>query len=366
MLIYVALSGHGYGHASRTASVLLELAARQPSWRLVVSSALPASFLELALGGIPFEHRACQWDVGVIQADALGADPAATLEALERLEQELPARLQQEVAWLLAQAEPSLVLADVPPAAALLARRLGLPLVWLASFGWDAIYAPMGGAFQAWADAARALYRQGDLLLHCPFSLPMPWGVPSLPLGLTTALPRGSSEELRLRLNLPADRSRCVLVVFGGLGKTYDPALLRRWPDHVLIGPEPALAAEANGRVLPAGLRPLDLMPLCSRLITKPGYSSFCEALSQGLGIHLVRRSGFAEAPVLEAELQRHGWHRLLSAEAFEAGAWELDQPLLPPTVGPLAADGAAAAAAALQELGRRRSALPMLAGGAV
>ena len=107
-------------------------------------------------------------------------------------------------------------------------------------------------------------------------------------------------EVMAERLRLPRDRERCVLVSFGGLGKSYDPALLRRWPEHVLIGPDPALAAEPNGRVLPEGVRPLDLMPLCSRLITKPGYSSFCEAFSQGLGIHLVRRRGFAEAPILE------------------------------------------------------------------
>jgi hypothetical protein len=154
-----------------------------------------------------------------------------------------------------------------------------------------------------------------------------------------------------------------VLVCFGGLGKTYDPALLARWPDHLVLGPDPALDSQPNGRTLPEGLRPLDLMPLCSRLITKPGYSSFCEALSQGLGIHLVRRSGFAEAPVLEADLQRHGWHRLLEVEAFERGAWELDQPLRPPTEAPLASDGALAGAMGLLELAEARSAVPISAG---
>lgn len=360
MLIYVALSGHGFGHGSRTTSVLIELAALQPGWRLVIASALPRWFLELALGSVAFEHRPCRWDVGVIQADALGSDPAATLEALEQLERELPQRLAAEAAWLRQQNQPTLVLADVPPAAARLAQPLALPLVWLASFGWEAIYEPMGPAFAPWAEAARRLYRQGDLLLQCPFSLPMPWGVPALPLGLTAARPRGDREALRQLLRLPAERERCVMVCFGGLGKRIDPALLRRWPDHVLIGPDEALAGEPNGRVLPPGLRPLDLLPLCARMITKPGYSSFCEALSQGVGIHLVHRSGFAEAPVLEAELQRHGWHRLLSAAAFDRGDWELDQPLWPPREGPLALDGAAVAAKALQQLAQARSAVPI------
>jgi len=360
MLIYAALSSHGYGHGSRTASVLTELAALRPDWRLVVSSGLPAAFLRLALGPVPFEHRPCQWDVGVVQADALGSDGPATLTALEVLDRELPGRLAQEASWLVAQAEPALVLGDIPPAAAQLACDLGLPLAWLASFGWDAIYAPMGGPFLERAERCRELYARGDLLLHCPLSLPMDWGVPSVAIGITCGQPRFDPAELAERLALPPDRERCVLVSFGGLGKTYDPALLRRWPDHVLIGPDRALEAEPNGRVLPPGLRPIDLMPLCSRLITKPGYSSFCEAFSQGVGIHLVRRSGFAEAPVLERDLQRHGHHRLLDPAAFERGDWELDQPLLPPTRGALPLDGARTAALALQQLAETRSAVPI------
>jgi hypothetical protein len=151
-----------------------------------------------------------------------------------------------------------------------------------------------------------------------------------------------------------------VLVSFGGLGMAIDPALLARWPEHVFVGPEPLLATVPNGRCLPSGVRPLDLMPIAGRLITKPGYSSFCEAFSQGVGIHLVHRSGFAEAPVLEEDLRNHGWHRLLSQEAFRRGDWELDLPLLPPRRGPLAVDGASTAARTLVSWLEGRSALPM------
>ena len=130
-----------------------------------------------------------------------------------------------------------------------------------------------------------------------------------------------------------------------------DPALLDRWSELLFIGSDPSLAEAANGRLLPAGVRPLDAMPLVGRLITKPGYSSFCEAFSQDVGIHLVRRRGFAEAPVLERQLQLHGRHRLISAAQLHRGDWELDQPLLEPEAGPLASDGAAVAARSLVEL---------------
>jgi len=354
MLIVACISGHGFGHGARTAAVLSALAALEPGWRIVLSTPLPADVLAVAMGPVPFLHRPCRWDVGVVQADALGADEAATLAALEQLERDLPLRIEQEAAWIAAQGQPVLVLGDVPPAAALLAARLGAPLVWLASFGWEAIYAPMGGPFLAWAEHCRALYARGQLLLRCPLALPIAWGLPEQPLGLVSARPRLDAAQLRRQLALPPDPERCVLVSFGGMGFQLDPALLARWPEHVFIGTDPALAGPANGRHLPAGARPLDLMPLARRVITKPGFSTFCEAFSIGVGVHAVRRRGFAEAPVLEGDLQAHGHHRLLSREQLLSGDWQLDQPLLPPRRGPLAADGAAVAARVLAREGRR------------
>ena len=353
MLIVACVSGHGYGHGSRVASVLSALHALEPSWRLVLSTSLPRPFLELAFGPVPFEHRPCRWDVGVIQADALGADGPATLAALDQLDQALPAQLEREVEWIRRQGQPVLVLGDVPPAAADLADQLDAPLVWMGNFGWDAIYRPMGGAFAARADQALAAYRRGSALIQCPLALPMPWDLPSQKVGLTAGQPRHDAQALRQRLRLPLPPERTVMVAFGGLGLSLDPALLDRWPDHHFLVSESALAAAANATLIPPDLRPLEVLPLCGRVITKPGYSTFCEALSRDVGIQLVQRHGFAEAPVLEADLQRHGWHRLLTRTQLEAGDWQLDQPLLAPTAQPLPSGGEQAAAQYLQRLAR-------------
>jgi hypothetical protein len=345
MLIYACISSHGFGHGSRSAAVLGELAQLRPAWRLVLSTALPEPFLRMAFGGVPYERRTNSWDVGMVQADALGVDAAATLTALERLDEELPQRIATEVAWLKAQRQPLLVLGDVPPPAALIAAELEAPLVWLASFGWDAIYAPLGGALSERAEACRELYRRGDLLLRCPLALPMDWGIPERPIGLTCSHPRHDSRRIAADLGLPPDRERCALISFGGLGLSLDPGLLERWPEWTFIGTDGAMTGARNGRRLPEGIRPLDAMPLVSRLITKAGYSSFCEAFSQGVGIHLVERQGFAEAPVLTEALQDHGFHRLLGREQWLSGDWQLDQALLPPRLGVLPPDGARTAA---------------------
>ncbi|CAK6691216.1 hypothetical protein [Synechococcus sp. CBW1107] len=349
MLIYAAISGHGYGHGSRSGTILLALAQRQPGWRLVLSTSLPAVFLRTVFGVVPFELRPCSWDVGVVQADALGADPAATHLALNDLERRLPDQIAEEARWLKAQGGPVLLLGDVPPALARLAQAGGWPLIWVGNFGWDAIYEPMGGPFLAWAERCRALYRTGQGLIHCPFSMPMDWGLPEIRVGLTVAPPRERAEVLRQQLELP-ERGRCVLVSFGGLGFELGEEPFRRWPELVFVSTDPSAAGAANVRLLPKGLRLLEFMPLVERLITKPGYSSFCEALAHDVGIHLVHREGFAEAPVLEEALRRHGRHRLLSQEQLRCGDWQLDQPLLAAAVGPLALDGAEKAAGWLEQ----------------
>ncbi|MEY3768662.1 MAG: hypothetical protein RLZZ11_1732 [Cyanobacteriota bacterium] len=235
------------------------------------------------------------------------------------MQQRLPDQIEAEARWLRAQRQPVLVLGDVAPAAAALADAVGAPLVWIANFGWDAIYRPMGAAFEAWADLALAAYRTGDALIQCPFSMAMPWGVPTTPVGLTPGRPRHQLDQLQRRLQLNQPRERTVLVGFGGLGLSLAPPLFARWPQHHFLVSDPALCAgAANVTLLPPDLRPLEWMPLCGRILTKPGY----------------------EAPVLEAALQRHGWHRLLSREQLEQGDWQLDQPLEAPLAAPLPLDG--------------------------
>ncbi len=351
MLIYACVSGHGYGHGSRVASVLLALAARQPHWRLVISSSLSAEFLSGAFGAVPFEHRRCGWDVGAVQANALGIDAPATLLALAELERRLPDQIAAEASWLAEQGGRALLLGDVPPAAASLAAAAGLPLVWMGNFGWDDIYAPMGGAFLAWADHCRSLYRRGDHQIRCPFSLAMDWDLPQTRVGLTAAAPRLDPDLLREQLALPEQRQRCVLVSFGGMGFPLSPGLFDRWPHWCFLSSDPGSATAPNVRLLPPGVRPLELMPLCGRMISKAGYSSFCEALSHGLGIHLVERQGFAEAAVMERELRRCGPHRLLSQAQLLAGDWQLDLPLLPASGAALELGGAERAAEAIEKV---------------
>ena len=353
MLIYVCISSHGFGHAARQAAMLRELHALRPDWTLVISTLVDRRFLDLVFKDLPVVLRPVQWDVGMLQADALGSDPAATLVALQDLEDALPQRLDQEVAWIRRQESPVLVVGDIPPVAAELAERLQAPLVWMGNFGWDDIYEPLGAAFEVWVSRARVCYEQGSLLLRCPFSLGMNWNLQEIILNLVAAEPR--SIPVHLKDALQQDPSAKVLVGFGGLGLGLDPGLFARWPHHRFLLNSPRnpdlrenLALISNVTLLPDDVRPLDVMPYCSRHLGKPGFSSFCEAMAADLGLHVVERQGFAEADALMQGLRQHGSHRILRREDLESGRWALDQSLQRPTQGKLGVTGALQAANAV------------------
>ena len=84
----------------------------------------------------------------------------------------------------------------------------------------------------------------------------MAWGVPTVRLGLTSSRPRLELKGLARDLGLPAERERVVLVSFGGLGMAIDPALFARWPQHVFIGPDPAMASVPMAVACPRGCGP--------------------------------------------------------------------------------------------------------------
>ena len=103
--------------------------------------------------------------------------------------------------------------------------------------------------------------------------------------------------------------------------------------------------------LLPDGVRP-DAFPFCERHIGKPGFSTFCEALSLELGLHVVERQDFAEVSALMQGLIRYGRHRQLTRQQLIGGDWQLDQPLLPAEAELLAAGGALQAAEQLIRIG--------------
>jgi len=350
MLIYSCLSSHGYGHVARHAAVLTELNRVKPEWKFVVSTSVDPSFLKLVFDGLPVQFRPFQWDVGMVQTDALTVDLESTVKALDILNSSLLNKIISESKWIQSQAKKVIIIADIPPSAAELSSILGVPLIWIGNFGWDDIYKPFGKLFSEYISSATRQYSRGDLLLRLPFSLAMNWGVNEKSVGITYSKPKDLPDSfLRTisRIKVPI-----ITIGFGGIALGFNHKIFKQWPDfHFLLSNYKQKDLENNCKGLtnytyiPPSFRILDVLPLSKRFICKPGYSSLCEALSQGVGLHVVQRKGFAESEALLKGIRLYGYHRFMDQTQFQVGDWLLDQPLIPPLEGNLTKNGSLTAA---------------------
>ncbi len=327
--LYVAVSHHGYGHATRAASIAAEVQRLVPDVRIIVVGPAPRALLAAYMAG-PFEQRDVRLDAGVVQPDSLTIDVQATLAAARRIYEDRRTILAQEVAFV-RQEGVRLILADIPPLAAMVAAAAGVPCWMVSNFGWDDIYRPWGKPFAdlvAWMEDCHA---HCDRLFRLPFHEPMASFPRLTEAGLTGGRPRWPADQLREQLRIRRPRERIALVTLGGFGRHRLPYHgLRRREEWLFVVFDPdAPDAQNIVPIRDLSLRPVDVMPLAGRLIAKPGFSTFSEAIREGVPIVTMPRPEFAEAQVLVAGMQAVWWHQLVGLDDFLAGDWSfLDAPL--------------------------------------
>lgn len=280
-----------------------------------------------------FIHRPRAFDIGVVQRDSLFMDKNATLEKLQQLRADQKRLIASEVNFL-RQNRVSLVLADIPPLATLIARAAGLPCWMIGNFGWDFIYRDWGGDFIPLADWISDCFGHCDRLFRPPLHEAMSAFPVITDVGFTGGSPRYSRAELQQEFGLTAPKQRTILLTFGGLGLEQIPYHnVARFPDWQFITFDRNAPNYPNLiKVTSHRHRPVDFMPFCDRMVSKPGYSTFSEACRMGTPIVSITREGFAEAPVLLAGIQDWAAHQILTPTEFFQGDWEfLHQPLHPP-----------------------------------
>jgi hypothetical protein len=195
----------------------------------------------------------------------------------------------------------------------------------MSNFGWDFIYRDWGGEFVEIADWISECYGACDRLFRLPFHEPMSAFPNITDVGLTGGTPSYSIEQLRENFAITTPTDKTVLLTFGGLGLQQIPYdALSQFPDWQFITFD-NLAPDLPNLLKVAGheYRPVDFMPLCGRVVSKPGYSTFAEASRLSIPIVSLTREDFAEAPVLLEGIQNYAYHQILKPGEFFEGNWE-------------------------------------------
>lgn len=322
-IIYIAITNHGFGHATRTASIANTIQKLCPEALLILVTTAPRWLLESYIEG-DFILRQRAFDLGVIQIDSLIMDKPATLEKLREIRKNHKSLIASEVNFI-RQNRVNLILADIPFLAAGFAEAANIPCWMIGNFGWDLIYRDWGGEFTEIADWISNWYAKSNRLFRLPFHESMSAFPHITDVGLTGGFPRFSIDELRSNWGINTPPEKTILLTFGGYGVQQIPYTnVSKFPDWQFItfdflAPDlPNLIKVTNRQY-----RPVDFMPICGRIISKPGYGTFSEATLLDVPVVTIPRDDFAEAAFMLAGITNYNHHQIITGSEFFQGDWD-------------------------------------------
>lgn len=303
--LWLALSPHGFGHATMTAPLVAELRRRRPDLRLTIQTTLPRDFLATRYADFDLVPEIA--DFGFRMTSAITVDVEASAVAYLAQHADFTALVASEAARL-RDAAPDLVLSNVAYVTIAAAARAGIPVVAFSSLNWadlaDHFLAHLPHCDRVRAEI-RDSYAKADLFLR-----PQPAQEMTLPnirdIGPVACLGKDRRFEIRQRLGLEQG-TRLGVIAFGGIDHRLP---LDRWPmlegwfwlSSLSDTPDrPDMA-----RWPTAGVPFADLFPSADLIVGKPGYGTFSEVGLAGVPMLYEPRPDWPEAPPLERWLARH------------------------------------------------------------
>jgi hypothetical protein len=328
MRIAYFVTPHGFGHAARSAAVMVALQEIDPAIQFDIFTQVPGWFFQDSLVRDFRYYHVCT-DIGVVQATSLHEDLPATGR---RPDSFFPCdgALVTTLAALLRSTACTLVLCDIAPLGLVAARAAGVPSVLIENFTWDWIYR---GYVQEEASLTRhitylqSIFATVDYHVQMePVCCPCPTDLTALPV---SRQPQRSRQQTRAQLGIPT-RAPAVLLTMGGIPQSYTfLSHLSQLQQHrdtcfVVLGAGDCLEQHDNVTVLPyrSTVFPPDLVHACDAVVSKAGYSIVAETYHAGVPFGYVRRERFREGPVLDAYIAAHMQSITITEPEFHSGAW--------------------------------------------
>jgi L-arabinokinase len=344
------ISGHGFGHASRSIEVINAILARRPETRIGVRTSAPRWLFDLTVKGkVTFSTLEC--DTGVVQVDALTLDEADSIRRASAFHGDLVTRAASETR-VLRELGAGLIVGDIPPLAFAVGASAGIASIGLSNFTWDWVYAdyPRVRLAPSLLPTIRGAYAKASMALRLPMSggFESFSNVKDIPFVARHAT--RTREEVCKLLKLPADKP-LVLVSFGGYGLSgLDAEPLSRFKKYTVVNTsnvplgrarKEAAATERKGSYISvneeamydAGVRYEDLVGAAEAVVTKPGYGIVAECIANDTAVLYTPRGHFPEYDVIVEEMPKYVRNAFIGHDDLFAGKWEglLDKLLAQP-----------------------------------
>ena len=334
------ISGHGFGHASRSIEVINAILAQRPETRVGVRTSAPRWLFDLTVKG-KVTYSTLECDTGVVQVDALTLDEADSIRRASSFHSDLVTRAASETRAL-RELGAGIIVGDIPPLAFAVGASAGIPSIGLGNFTWDWIYAdyPRVRLAPSLLPAIRGAYAKASMALR----LPMSGGFESFSnvrdIPFVARHASRSREEVCKLLKLPTEKP-IVLASFGGLGLSgLDTDVVAKFKKYTVITAvtaplgrqqKNAPASERKGSFITIneeamyniGVRYEDLVGAAEAVVTKPGYGIVSECIANDSAILYTPRGHFPEYEVILEEMPKHLRAAAISHDDLFAGKWE-------------------------------------------
>jgi L-arabinokinase len=339
------VSGHGFGHARRTAEVLRALTSHRRDIQITVRTSAPA-FIFRNLPNVAVTAPVQTIDPGVVERDTLSIDPRASLVRLQSVLQTRDEIVHRESQFVRARSA-DLIAADIPFLAGDVAKAAAVPCVGVGNFTWDWIYEPFVSDARGrdLLEQIRRSHQNFDKLFHLPLGHEVRNFKSVQEVPLIASQSRRPRHEIERRLGIvPNDtRPRVLIAMRGGLPDDVLFRAARQSPGFLFFLPIPATGQAAdNVKTLDANTGELDftdILSVCNAVVSKVGYGILADCIAAKTALLYPRREGFREDEISLRECPRFIRMRELARDDFVAGHWReslralLAQPLPPQTL---------------------------------
>ncbi|CZT03985.1 uncharacterized protein RAG0_10586 [Rhynchosporium agropyri] len=339
------ITGHGFGHATRSSQVISALLSASPTTHVTIIATAPKHLFPDSprLTLIPYEV-----DSEIVQPQPYTIDPEASVSRLATFlaKAETP-EWQSKMDKILDDTNCNLVVSDASYGVAWKgAKERGIKSVLASNFSFDAIFEKLLTLLpeqttrtereekEELINKVTKMYAEFDHVIRFPGQIPFPfvnryWSAEQQKANISDAPlvyrpSRTSREEVLKGLGVPEEMMGCkvLLVQFGGLvlqktGATSIPNLPEGW---ICLFSE--AVDDKRFFQFPKEVYAPDLVRAADMVLGKIGYGTVSECVGMNTALVYVSRPQFEEEHGLVSYMQRMGICREIPVAAFESGEW--------------------------------------------
>lgn len=318
------ITGHGYGHAVRSAEVIFALAELSSQTMIHVKTSAP-SWLFTYKNNPKIQLHPCNIDVGAVQKNSFQVDIEATFHQVDSLLGSWH-KIQKEETEFVRKNNIDLIVGDIPPLAFRIAHQLSIPSYAIGNFGWDWIYSDWLKIYPQFSDIISQIYEDYstvDLLFQLPASEPMNAFPKKIQSPLIARKGYLNKSDIAKEFNIAEDQ-KWMLLALPQYDQMHVPwKKMMQNKDWIYLSPFHKSRIKNVIPIPREGFRFSDLVAVSDVVLSKPGYGIVSDCFANRVPLLYIQRDDFVECDVIVQWLNQNSVASELTFDQFKSGDWQ-------------------------------------------